>query len=198
MSKNEKKPELVLASSSPFRRQLLAQLQVPFKVVIPDIDETPRAQEEPQGLVERLAIEKAQVVGVNLPNSLIIGSDQVASYDGKIVGKPGDRATAIEQLLGASGQTVRLYTGVALLNSNSGVIRSRVIPYEVVFRDITLAMIEGYLEREEPYGCCGSLQADGLGVALLARITGDDPSALIGLPLITVIDLLAQENYPIF
>ena len=198
MSKNEKKPELVLASSSPFRRQLLAQLQVPFKVVIPDIDETPRAQEEPQGLVERLAIEKAQVVGVNLPNSLIIGSDQVASYDGKIVGKPGDRATAIEQLLGASGQTVRLYTGVALLNSNSGVIRSRVIPYEVVFRDITLAMIEGYLEREEPYGCCGSLQADGLGVALLARISGDDPSALIGLPLITVIDLLAQENYPIF
>ncbi len=198
MSKNEKKPELVLASSSPFRRQLLAQLQVPFKVVIPDIDETPRAQEEPQGLVERLAIEKAQVVGVNLPNSLIIGSDQVASYDGKIVGKPGDRATAIEQLLGASGQTVRLYTGVALLNSNSGVIRSRVIPYEVVFRDITLAMIEGYLEREEPYGCCGSLQADGLGVALLARISGDDPSALIGLPLITVIDLLAQENYSIF
>ncbi|HIG15516.1 MAG TPA: septum formation inhibitor Maf [Gammaproteobacteria bacterium] len=197
MSKNEKKPELVLASSSPFRRQLLAQLQVPFKVVIPDIDETPRAQEEPQGLVERLAIEKAQVVGVNLPDSLIIGSDQVASYDGEIVGKPGDRATAIEQLLGASGQTVRLYTGVALLNSNSGVIRSRVIPYEVVFRDITLAMIEGYLEREEPYGCCGSLQADGLGVALLARISGDDPSALIGLPLITVIDLLAQENYPI-
>ena len=198
MSKNEKKPELVLASSSPFRRQLLAQLQVPFKVVIPDIDETPRAQEEPQGLVERLAIEKAQVVGVNLPNSLIIGSDQVASYDGKIVGKPGDRATAIEQLLGASGQTVRLYTGVALLNSNSGVIRSRVIPYEVVFRDITLATIEGYLEREEPYGCCGSLQADGLGVALLARISGNDPSALIGLPLITVIDLLAQENYSIF
>jgi len=197
VSKNEKKPELVLASSSPFRRQLLAQLQVPFKVVIPDIDETPRAQEEPQGLVERLAIEKAQVVGVNLPDSLIIGSDQVASYDGEIVGKPGDRATAIEQLLGASGQTVRLYTGVALLNSNSGVIRSRVIPYEVVFRDITLAMIEGYLEREEPYGCCGSLQADGLGVALLARISGDDPSALIGLPLITVIDLLAQENYPI-
>ena len=198
MSKNEKKPELVLASSSPFRRQLLAQLQVPFKVVIPDIDETPRAQEEPQGLVERLAIEKAQVVGVNLPNSLIIGSDPVASYDGKIVGKPGDRATAIDQLLGASGQTVRLYTGVALLNSNSGVIRSRVIPYEVVFRDITLAMIEGYLEREEPYGCCGSLQADGLGVALLARISGNDPSALIGLPLITVIDLLAQENYSIF
>ena len=198
MSKNEKKPELVLASSSPFRRQLLAQLQVPFKVVIPDIDETPRAQEEPQVLVERLAIEKAQVVGVNLSDALIIGSDQVASYDGKIVGKPGDRATAIEQLLGASGQTVRLYTGVALLNSNSGVIRSRVIPYEVVFRDITLAMIEGYLEREEPYGCCGSLQADGLGVALLARISGNDPSALIGLPLITVIDLLAQENYPIF
>ena len=198
MSKNEKKLKLVLASSSPFRRQLLAQLQVPFKVVIPDIDETPRAQEEPQGLVERLAIEKAQVVGVNLPDSLIIGSDQVASYDGKIVGKPGDRATAIEQLLDASGQTVRLYTGVALLNSNSGVIRSRVIPYEVVFRDITLAMIEGYLEREEPYGCCGSLQADGLGVAFLARISGDDPSALIGLPLITVIDLLAQENYPIF
>ena len=198
MSKNEKKPELVLASSSPFRRQLLTQLQVPFKVVIPDIDETPRAQEEPQVLVERLAIEKAQVVGVNLSDALIIGSDQVASYGGKIVGKPGDRATAIDQLLGASGQTVRLYTGVALLNSNSGVIRSRVIPYEVVFRDITLAMIEGYLEREEPYGCCGSLQADGLGVALLARISGDDPSALIGLPLITVIDLLAQENYSIF
>lgn len=198
MSKNEKKPELVLASSSPFRRQLLTQLQVPFKVVIPDIDETPRAQEEPQALVERLAIEKAQVVGVNLSDALIIGSDQVASYGGKIVGKPGDRATAIDQLLGASGQTVRLYTGVALLNSKSGVIRSRVIPYEVVFRDITLAMIEGYLEREEPYGCCGSLQADGLGVALLARISGDDPSALIGLPLITVIDLLAQENYSIF
>ena len=197
MSKNKRKPGLVLASSSPFRRQLLAQLQVPFTVVVPNIDETARAQEEPQGLVERLAIEKARVVGTHLTDSLIIGSDQVASYDGKIVGKPGDRTTAVKQLLAASGQTVRLYTGVALLNSNSGVIRSRVIPYEVVFRDITLAMIEGYLEREQPYGCCGSLQADGLGVAFLARISGDDPSALIGLPLITVIDLLAQENYSI-
>ena len=197
MSKNEKKPRLVLASSSPFRRQLLAHLQVPFTVVVPDIDETVRAQEDAQGLVERLAIEKAHVVGAHLSDSLIIGSDQVALYDGKIVGKPGDRATAIEQLLGASGQTVRLYTGVALLNSNSGVIRSRVIPYEVVFRDITRAMIERYLAREEPFGCCGSLRADGLGFALLARISGDDPSALIGLPLITVIDLLAQENYPV-
>jgi len=197
VSKNKRKPGLVLASSSPFRRQLLAQLQVPFTVVVPNIDETARAQEEPQGLVERLAIEKARVVGTHLTDSLIIGSDQVASYDGKIVGKPGDRTTAVKQLLAASGQTVRLYTGVALLNSNSGVIRSRVIPYEVVFRDITLAMIEGYLEREQPYGCCGSLQADGLGVAFLARISGDDPSALIGLPLITVIDLLAQENYSI-
>jgi MAF protein len=186
-----------LASSSPFRRQLLAQLQVPFTVVVPDIDETVRAQEEAQGLVERLAIEKAHVVGAHLSDSLIIGSDQVASYDGQIVGKPGDRATAVKQLLAASGQTVRLYTGVALLNSNSGVIRSRVIPYEVVFKDITRAMIERYLEREQPYGCCGSLRADGLGVALLARISGDDPSALIGLPLITVIDLLAQENYPV-
>ena len=197
MSKNEKKPRLVLASSSPFRRQLLAQLQVPFTVVVPDIDETVRAQEEAQGLVERLAIEKAHVVGAHLSDSLIIGSDQVALYDGKIVGKPADHATAVKQLLAASGQTVRLYTGVALLNSNSGVIRSRVIPYEVVFRDITRAMIERYLEREQPYGCCGSLRADGLGVALLARISGDDPSALIGLPLITVIDLLAQENYPV-
>ena len=197
MSKNEKKPRLVLASSSPFRRQLLAHLQVPFTVVVPDIDETVRAQEEAQGLVERLAIEKAHVVGAHLSDSLIIGSDQVALYDGKIVGKPGDHATAVKQLLAASGQTVRLYTGVALLNSNSGVIRSRVIPYEVVFRDITPAMIERYLEREQPYGCCGSLRADGLGVALLARISGDDPSALIGLPLITVIDLLAQENYPV-
>ena len=195
MSKNEKKPRLVLASSSPFRRKLLAQLQVPFTVVVPDIDETVRAQEEPQGLVERLAIEKAHVVGAHLSDSLIIGSDQVASYGGEIVGKPGDRATAVKQLLAASGQRVRLYTGVALLNSNSGVIRSRVIPYEVVFRDITRAMIERYLAREEPYGCCGSLRADGLGVALLARISGDDPSALIGLPLITVIDLLAKENY---
>ena len=197
MSKNEKKPRLVLASSSPFRRQLLAQLQVPFTVVVPDVDETVRAQEEAQGLVERLAIEKAHVVGAHLSDSLIIGSDQVASYDGQIVGKPGDRATAVKQLLAASGQTVRLYTGVALLNSNSGVIRSRVIPYEVVFKDITRARIERYLEREQPYGWCGSLRADGLGVALLARISGDDPSALIGLPLITVIDLLAQENYPV-
>ena len=195
MSKNEKKPRLVLASSSPFRRKLLAQLQVPFTVVVPDIDETVRAQEEAQGLVERLAIEKAHVVGAHLSDSLIIGSDQVASYGGEIVGKPGDRATAVKQLLAASGQRVRLYTGVALLNSNSGIIRSRVIPYEVVFRDITRAMIERYLAREEPYGCCGSLRADGLGVALLARISGDDPSALIGLPLITVIDLLAKENY---
>ena len=195
MSKNEHKPGLVLASSSPFRRQLLAQLQVPFTVVVPDIDETVRPQEEPQGLVERLAMEKAHVVGAHLSDSLIIGSDQVAWYGGEIVGKPGDRATAVKQLLAASGQRVRLYTGVALLNSNSGVIRSRVIPYEVVFRDITPAMIERYLAREEPYGCCGSLRADGLGVALLARISGDDPSALIGLPLITVIDLLAKENY---
>ena len=195
MSKNEKNPALVLASSSPFRRKLLTQLQVPFSVVSPDIDETAGAQEKAEELVERLAIEKAHAVGANLPDSLIIGSDQVATYDGKIVGKPGDRATAVKQLLAASGQTVRLYTGVALLNSNSGVIRSRVIPYEVVFRDLTLTMIQRYLEREQPYGCCGSLQADGLGVAFLTRISGDDPSALIGLPLITLSDLLAQEGY---
>jgi septum formation protein len=185
---------LILASSSPFRRELLSRLMIPFEVVVPDVDETPLQHESPQALVERLAILKAQTVASKHADALVIGSDQVAVHNGEIVGKPLTHERAVGQLKSASGKTVLLYTGLALVNSSSGRVQSEVVPYGVTFRTLTELQIETYLRKEQPYHCAGSVKSEGLGVALLERFDGEDPATLIGLPLIRLIRLLENEG----
>ncbi|HJL56596.1 MAG TPA: nucleoside triphosphate pyrophosphatase [Arenicellales bacterium] len=187
-------PALVLASSSPYRRQLLSQLGLSFKVHHPDIDESTIPGETARELVSRLATQKALAISADAQGGLIIGSDQVAVQGDKIEGKPRDRQDAIRQLSEASGREITLQTGLALLNSTSGRVQVDVIPYKVRFRKLTLPQIEAYLDVEVPFGCCGSLRADGLGIALLESLTGDDPSALIGLPLIRLVEMLESEG----
>ena len=194
MSKLDTHIALVLASSSPFRRLLLEQLDLPFRSISPEIDETPISGEGPQDLVRRLSIAKARAVAPKAPASLVIGSDQISVHNGRIVGKPQDHADAVSQLKNSSGQIINFYTGVALLNTVNNNLQVEVIPFEIHFRSITYDQIEKYLEREQPYGCCGSLRADGLGIALLKRLAGNDPSALIGLPLITLVQMLKVEG----
>ena len=194
MSKIKQLPALVLASSSPYRRQLLSQLGLSFKVHHPDIDESTIPGETARELVSRLATQKALAISADAQGGLIIGSDQVAIQGDKIEGKPRDRQDAIRQLSEASGREITLQTGLALLNSTSGRVQVDVIPYKVRFRKLTLPQIEAYLDVEVPFGCCGSLRADGLGIALLESLTGDDPSALIGLPLIRLVEMLESEG----
>ena len=186
--------KLILASSSPYRKELLSRLRVEFQVAVPNVDETPHANESPQALVERLAIAKARTIAAINPGTLVIGSDQVAVHNGHIVGKPGTHERAVAQLRAASGTSVNLYTGLALMNADSGRIQSEVVPYRVVFRPLTEAQIENYLRQEQPYNCAGSVKAEGLGVALLERYEGEDPAALIGLPLIRLVRMLENEG----
>ncbi len=195
MSKIDPQIELVLASSSPFRQRLLGQLSVEFRALNPNIDESPLPDEKPEALVRRLSIAKARAVVSRAPAALIIGSDQVAVHRGKVVGKPTDHADAVAQLLSSSGKTITFFTSVALLNSTNGSLQTRVVPYAVRFRTLTRKKIEHYLEREQPYGCCGSLRADGLGIALLDRLRGEDPTALIGLPLTILAQMLEKEGF---
>ena len=186
--------QLVLASSSPFRRELLSRLKLPFDVIVPDVDERALPGETPQVLVERLAVAKARAVVARAPGALIIGSDQVAVYDGTIVGKPHTHANAVRQLQSAAGKTVMLYTGLALVNAATGRVQSDVVPFGVTFRALTSDQIESYLRKEQPYGCAGSVRSEGLGIALLERFEGDDPNALIGLPLIRLVRMLETEG----
>lgn len=167
---------------------------IPFEVVAPKIDETPADGESPLDLVKRLSVEKARVVAELRPHALVIGSDQVAVHQDQIVGKPEDHAHARAQLRSASGEAITLLTGLALIDSDSGRVQVDVVPYTVKFRKVTEHQIERYLEQEQPYQCSGSLRADGLGVALLERFDGTDPNALIGLPLIRLIDMLSNEG----
>ena len=191
-------PKLILGSSSPFRKMLLERLMLPFETANPNIDESAHAGETPIELVERLAIEKAQAVAKNHSDSLIIGSDQVALHGNDVVGKPHTHQRAVEQLRSASGKKITLYTGLALLNSDSGNIQSEVIPFTVHFKKLSEQVIESYLRKEEPYNCAGSVKSEGLGIALMDRFDGDDPNALIGLPLIRLVAMLEKENYPLF
>ena len=186
--------KLILASSSPFRRELLERLKIPFGVVAPDVDETPRPGETPSALVERLSIEKAQKIASGNPGALVIGSDQVAVYNGAIVGKPHSHDKAVEQLRSAAGKAVTLYTGLALVNADTGRAQHEVIPYRVTFRSLSDAQIESYLRKEQPYSCAGSVRSEGLGIALLERFEGDDPNTLIGLPLIRLVRMLENEG----
>ena len=186
-------PELILGSTSIYRRELLERLKIPFRVEAPDIDETPFAHETPQQLVARLSLEKARSVAANNPGSLVIGSDQVAVHGNRIVGKPHTHDKAMQQLTEANGKEIMLYTGLSLVNADSGEAQTEVIPYQVVFRKLTVQQLESYLLKEQPYHCAGSVKSEGLGIALLERFEGDDPNTLIGLPLIRLIRML--ENF---
>lgn len=186
--------QLILGSSSPYRKALLEKLGMPFSCQSPDIDETEQTGERPNELVERLAIAKAKKIAEHNQNALIIGSDQVAVLDDKIIGKPADHPAAVEQLLKASGREVHLYSGLCLYNSATGRFQHCVEPYSVVFRTLTLEQIEQYLRKDQPYQCAGSLKSETLGIALLSKLQGDDPNALIGLPLIRLVDMLLNEG----
>ena len=189
---------LILGSSSPFRKMLLERLMVPFETANPDIDETPLDGEDPISLVERLAILKAKEIAKTQPDSLIIGSDQVALHGQQIVGKPHTHERAVEQLKTASGKKIELFTGLALINSSTGSIQSEVIPFTVHFKTLSESTIERYLRKEEPYNCAGSVRSEGLGVALFEKFEGDDPNALIGLPLIRLVSMLENQGFDIF
>ncbi|MBI3545505.1 MAG: septum formation inhibitor Maf [Gammaproteobacteria bacterium] len=189
--------KLILASSSPYRRELLERLKIPFEVIPPELDETPHPGEAPSALVERLSVAKAQKIAAEHPGALVIGSDQVAVYSGVIVGKPHTHEKAVQQLRSASGQPVTLYTGLALVNSDTHRLQREVIPYRVLFRSLSDAQIESYLRKEQPYSCAGSVKSEGLGIALLERFEGDDPNTLIGLPLIRLVRMLENEGIQI-
>lgn len=186
--------KLVLASSSPFRRSLLERLGLGFETESPEIDETPGIGEAPEALVTRLAEAKARAVGSVHPHALVIGSDQVACIDQRILGKPGNRDNAIKQLRLASGRRVTFFTGLCLYNT--GLDRHHIAcePYHVHFRELSLSQIENYVDRERPFGCAGSFRSEALGIALFERLEGEDPNALVGLPLIRLIGMLESEG----
>jgi septum formation protein len=188
---------LVLASTSPYRRELLRRLQLDFDVVAPGVEEASRPGESPAATALRLAQAKASAVRPAYPHALIIGSDQVAEVDGERLDKPGTHERACAQLNRLSGRAASFHTAVALLNASSGSLRTRLVLTRVVFRELTPAMIDAYLRKEQPYDCAGSAKSEGLGIGLLRAIEGDDPTALIGLPLIALTDLLAAEGVPV-
>lgn len=186
--------KLVLASTSRYRRELLARLQLPFESAAPDVDETALRGETPPQTALRLAQLKARAVAQKFPAALIIGSDQVATLDGAQIGKPGGHARALAQLKSMQGRAVIFHTALCLLNSASGRMQVREIPVTVHFRQLSDAQIEAYLRKEQPYDCAGSAKSEGLGIALVERYEGDDPNALIGLPLIALTDMLRGEG----
>lgn len=186
---------IILASTSPYRRALLDKLGLPFACVAPHVDEQPLAGESAMALVKRLALAKAAAVAAQHPDALVIGSDQVAVIDGVILGKPHSHERAFAQLQAASGKRVTFLTGLALVHQAGEVALSLVEPFEVKFRPLTEQTIEHYLRLEQPYECAGSFKSEGLGIVLFEALTGRDPNALIGLPLIALIDLLAQLGY---
>ena len=190
----EKSRTLVLASTSRYRRALLERLGLAFDVIAPDIDESPQPGEAPAATALRLAEAKARAVATRCSHALVIGSDQVADLDGTPLGKPGDHARAAAQLRALSGRTVVFHTGVASCDAASGRCRSVLVDVASTFRVLSDGDIEAYLRRETPYDCAGAVRSEGLGIALFERIESGDPTALIGLPLIAVVDLLGAEG----
>jgi len=185
---------LILASTSPYRRELLARLGVPFEVAAPDIDETPLAGESPDDTAMRLSLRKARAVAEQFPDALIIGSDQVALLEGEQLGKPGDHANAVAQLRKMRGKTLEFHTALTLLDAASGRAQTANVPVRLVMREYSDAQIEAYLRRDRPYNCCGSARSESLGIALIARFETEDPNALVGLPLIKLTEMLANEG----
>ncbi|KIU48493.1 MULTISPECIES: nucleoside triphosphate pyrophosphatase [Pseudomonas] len=188
---------LLLASSSPYRRELLARLQLPFAWAAPDIDEQRIGEEPAPELVKRLARHKAEALAASHPGHLIIGSDQVAVLGEQILGKPHTFEKACEQLLAASGNHVTFLTGVALLNTQSGHCEVDCVPFTVHMRELDLPRIERYLHAEQPYDCAGSFKCEGLGVSLFQSTHGCDATSLVGLPLIRLVDMLLKEGVSI-
>ena len=194
MSKIERDHPLILASTSLFRKELLSRLGLEFEVVPPELEEDTLPGEDGRGLALRLSAGKANAVAATMEKGLVIGSDQVAVLDGEIFGKPHDRADAIRQLTMSSGREMQLYTGVALVNAATGRVQRDVVSYLAKYRELTRDQIEHYLDIDTPFGCCGSLRAESLGIALLRELSGPDPSALIGLPLIRLVEMLEREG----
>jgi len=195
--------DIILASTSPYRRHLLQRLQLPFRCLAPGVDEQGLAAESPAGMASRLALAKARSVALAHPGALVIGSDQVAVLDppdsgaSRILGKPGNHMAARAQLLASAGQVVSFYTGVAVCIAATGFEQFHVEPFRVYFRELDDKSIENYLSKEQPYDCAGSFKCEGLGIALFDRLEGRDPTSLEGLPLIALTDLLAAAGYPV-
>ena len=189
-----KNKPLILASSSIYRQQLLQRLRLPFTAVSPDIDETPRPAEYAADTALRLAEQKARALAGRFPDALIIGSDQVAILNGEAISKPGNHANAVQQLTAASGRSVFFHTALCLLNSGNAEVQTKIASNEVKFRRLTAEQIERYLRAETPYDCAGSAKCEGLGIALIESIRGDDPNALIGLPLIELTSMLMRAG----
>jgi len=181
---------VILASTSRYRRELLGRLRLPFDVLPPEVDETPLPGETPRALAERLALEKANAIARRFPDAVVIGSDQVADLAGEPLGKPGDHARATAQLRRMRGQTLIFQTAVAVVCQATGFVQRDLAPVRVVFRHLSDAAIEAYLNAEQPYDCAGSAKSEGLGIALLDAIDSDDPTALVGLPLIRTAKML--------
>ena len=188
---------LILASTSPYRKRLLSRLSLPFETSAPGSDESPRSGEAPEALARRLAEAKALAVANSYQSSLVIGSDQVATVDGQLLNKPGDHDTATAQLRAAAGREVTFYTGVALCCAETGLNAQHVEPFRVRLRPLSDAQIEYYLNTEQPYDCAGSFKCEGLGISLFEAMTGDDPTSLEGLPLITLTSMLTTAGYPV-
>lgn len=188
---------VILGSTSRYRRELLSRLRLTFDTASPDVDETPQAGETPQALALRLALAKARDVARRFPEAVVIGSDQVADLDGEPLGKPGTHERAVAQLQHMRGKTVVFQTAVAVVCQATGFEQIDLAPVRVVFRDLDDGEIERYLRAEQPYDCAGSAKSEGLGIALLARIDNDDPSALVGLPLIRTCQMLRAAGVKI-
>ncbi len=189
---------LVLASSSVYRNELLKRLNLPFETIAPDVDETPLPYESARATSVRLAQVKARAVAGKYPDALIIGSDQVALLEGNQLGKPLTHDNAVKQLRAMRGKTTHFYTALTLLNSRTGHMQTEVAENFVTLRELSNKEIESYLLREQPYHCAGSAKTEGLGIALISRMSGDDPNALIGLPLILLVEMLQREKVRLF
>lgn len=186
--------KLILASTSTYRRMLLERLQLPFETARPEVDESPLPGESPPATADRLALAKAQAVAAHWPDAIVIGSDQVAHMGGEVFGKPGTVERAVAQLRRMSGQTVVFHTALAVICTRSGRIRTDSVPTEVRFRALDDAEIVRYVEKERPLDCAGSAKSEGLGITLLDALSGDDPTALVGLPLIALSRMLRAEG----
>jgi len=186
--------ELVLASSSRYRRAILDKIALPYHTSSPNIDETAKPDENAEQLVARLAEQKARAVAAEYPSALSIGSDQVAALNGQILGKPHTVERAVEQLSAASGQLVTFYTGLCLFDARDSSCQVETVPFGVHFRDLSLAEIERYIELEAPLDCAGSFKSEGLGISLFQRLEGEDPNTLIGLPLIRLLQMLRNKG----
>lgn len=191
-------PQVVLASTSPYRRELLERLRIPFQTCVPQVEETPLPNETPEHMAIRLARLKAQSVSKNYTGALVIGSDQVACFAGQSINKPGNHDRALAQLRQFQGQEVSFHTALCVLHTDNQQLEEKLVTGRVLFRQRPEHELDAYLKLEQPYDCAGSAKFEGLGITLIERIESDDPTALMGLPLIALVTILQRFSYPIF